>query len=39
MPWTYFISDLKDEEIAGPFNEKELQKINEKEFRVGKVIK
>ena len=33
------ISDLKDEEIVGTFYEKELQKANQKEFRVEKVIK
>ena len=27
--WTYVISDLKDEEIAGTFYEKELQKPNQ----------
>ena len=37
--WTYFISDLKGEEIVGTFWEKELQKINKKEFRVEKMIK
>ena len=38
-PWTYVIKDLNDEEIIGTFYEKELQKINEKEFRIEKVIK
>ena len=38
MPWTYVISDLKGEEIVGTFYEKELQKTNEEEFRVEKVI-
>ena len=37
--WTYVISDLKGEEIVGMFYEKELQKTNQKEFRVEKVIK
>ena len=37
--WTYVISDLKGEEIVGTFYEKELQKTNQKEFRVEKVIK
>ena len=37
--WTYIISDLKGEEIVGRFYEKELQKTNQKEFRVKKVIK
>ena len=39
VPWTYIISDLNDEEIAGSFYEKELQKTNQKEFRIEKVIK
>ena len=34
-----FISDLNDEEIVGTFYEKKLQKTNQKEFRVEKVIK
>ena len=33
------IGDLKGEEIVGVFYEKELQKINQKEFIVEKVIK
>ena len=39
VPQTYVISDLKGEEIVGTFYEKELQKANQKEFRVEKVIK
>ena len=39
VSWTYIISDIKEEEIVGAFYEKELQKINQKEFRVEKVIK
>ena len=39
MPWTYVISDLKGEEIVGMFYKKELQKSNQKEFRVEKRIK
>ena len=39
VPRTYVISDLKGEDIVGMFYEKELQKTNQKEFRVGKVIK
>ena len=39
MLWTYVICDLKGEKIAGTFYEKELQKTNQKEFRVEKVIK
>ena len=37
--WTYVISDLKSKEIVGRFYERELQKTNQKEFRVEKVIK
>ena len=37
--WTYVISDLKGEEIAVRFYEKELRKTNKKEFRIEKVIK
>ena len=39
VPWTYFINDLNGEEIIGTFYEKELQKPNQKEFRIEKVIK
>ena len=39
MPWTYVFSDLKDEKIVGTFYKEELQKINQKVFRVEKVIK
>ena len=39
VPWTFIISDLNEEEILGIFYEKELQKINQKEFWVEKVIK
>ena len=39
VPWTYVINDLKGEEIIGTFYEKELQKTNQKEFKVEKVIK
>ena len=37
--WTYVINDLNGEEIIGTFYEKELQKTNQKEFRIEKVIK
>ena len=37
--WTYVIDDLNGEEIAGSFYEKELQKTNQKEFRIEKVLK
>ena len=39
VPWTYVIRDLNGEEIVGSFYKKELQKTNEKEFRIEKVIK
>ena len=39
VPWTFVINDLNGEEITGTFYEKELQKTNQKEFRIGKVIK
>ena len=38
-PWTYVINDLNGEQITGSFYEKELQKTNQKEFRIEKVIK
>ena len=38
-PWTYIINDLNGEEIIGTFYEKELQKTNQKEFRIEKVLK
>ena len=39
VPWTYYINDLKGEEIIGTFYEKEQQKTNQKEFIIEKVIK
>ena len=39
VPWTYIINDLNGEEITGKFYEKELQKSNQIEFRIEKVIK
>ena len=38
-PWTYVISDLNGEEIAGSFYEKELQKTSQEKFRTEKVLK
>ena len=38
-PWTYVINDLNGEEITGKFYEKELQKANQEEFRIKKVIR
>ena len=34
VPWIYVIEDFNEEEIFGTFYEKELQKTNQKEFRV-----
>ena len=39
VPWTYVISDLNDNEIIGTFYERELQKTNQQEFRIEKIIK
>ena len=39
VPWTYVINDLNGEEIMGTFYGKELQKANQEEFRIEKVIK
>ena len=39
VPWTYVTDDLNGEEISGTFYEKELQKIDQQEFRIEKVIK
>ena len=38
VPWTYIINDLNGEEIIGTFYEKELQRTNQQEFRIEKVI-
>ena len=39
VPWTYVINDLNDEEIIGTFYEKQLQKTNQEEFKIEKVIR
>ena len=39
VPWKYLIKDLNGEEISGPFYGKELQKTNQKDFRIEKVFK
>ena len=39
VPWTYVINDLNGEEIIETFYKKELQKIDQQEFRIKKVIK
>ena len=38
VPWTYVINDLNGEEIIGTFYERELQKTNQEEFRIEKMI-
>ena len=39
VPWKYVINDLNGEEVTGSFYEKELQKTNQKEFRIEKIPK
>ena len=39
VPWTYVINDLNGEKIIGRFYEKKLQKPNQKEFRIAKILK
>ena len=39
VSWTYVISDLNGEPIAGSFYEKELQKPSQEKFRIENVIK
>ena len=39
VPWTYVINDLNREEIVGTFKENQFQKINQKEFKIERVIK
>ena len=39
VPWTYVINDLKREEIAGTFYKNEMQKANQKELGIEKVVK
>ena len=38
VPWTHVINDLNGKEIIGTFHEKELQKTNQEELRIEKVI-
>ena len=38
VPWTYVINHLNGGEITGTFYEKELQKTNQEEFRIEKII-
>ena len=39
VPWTYVINDLNNEQVTGTFYENELQKANQEEIRIEKVIK
>ena len=39
VPWAYAINDVNGEEIIGKFYEKQLQKTNQEEFKIEKVIK
>ena len=39
VPWIYVINDLNGEDIIGSFYEKELQKTNQKELRIEKLLK
>ena len=39
VPWIYVINDLNGEKIIVTFYEKELQKANQHELRIEKVIK
>ena len=38
-PWTYVINDYNGEEIIGTFQETQLQKTDQNEFRIEKVLK
>ena len=39
VPQTHIVSDLNDKEIVGTFHQKELQKTNQQESKVEKVLK
>ena len=39
VPWTYVINDLNGKVIIGTFYGKELQKTNQKEFRIEKALR
>ena len=39
VPRTYVIEELDGKEIVGTFHEKGVQKANQKEFRIEKVLK
>ena len=38
MTWTYVINDFNGEKIVETFHKNELQKTNQKEFRIEKVV-
>ena len=39
VPWTYVINNLSGKEIVGTFYQNELQKTNQEELRIEKIIK
>ena len=39
VPWTYTINDVNGGKVIGTFYGKELQKTNQKEFRIEKILK
>ena len=39
VPWTYVINNVNSDGIIGTFYEKELQKTNQQEFTIEKLIK
>ena len=39
VPWTYVINDLNSDEIIETIYEKEMQKTNQQEFTIEKVMK
>ena len=39
VPWTYVVNDLNNKQVTGTFYENELQRTNQEEFRIEKVIK
>ena len=39
VPWTYVVNDINGDTIIGIFYKNELQKTNQKEFRIKNVIK
>ena len=39
VPWTYVINDLNGEKMKENYKERELQKTNQEEFRIEKVIR